>query len=119
MENETVRAVILAILGVGTASALNHAIDEQMPACKVSYPDRVTVQACRDKEPLQPHAHGETAIPTFQPTVGETITPAFPGQFVAGPQYYENPPSAVWSPPLRGFNAAINGGPEIPIPAGG
>jgi hypothetical protein len=55
VENEKLSATIVVILGLGTAAAVNHTIDEQTPACKVSAPDRVTVQSCRDKEPAMTH----------------------------------------------------------------
>jgi hypothetical protein len=90
-------AAALAFFGLGAVVEINQIFDEQMPACKVSAPDRVTVQSCRDKEPMQVHA-SDDMNPTYRPTVGVTITPAT-GRIVSTmQQFIENPAPAFIKP---------------------
>ena len=70
------------ILLTGAVAAMvpvihNAAIEDPMPACGIEA-EKSTALACAPKHPAQHHVERDADAPTYQATVGITVTPTFP-----------------------------------------
>lgn len=55
----------------------NAAMDEAIPACGIEAA-KSTALACSPKQPAQHHVEHSAGAPTYQPTIGITVTPTYP-----------------------------------------
>jgi|ERR1700735_5710658 hypothetical protein len=93
---DTKNVLGVAITTILAQGVLNHAFEEQTPACTLAT-STPTLQACRDKQPVLDDHHEEDAGSAPRDTI---ITPNSGSLNVisARPQFFENPPPVFIKP---------------------
>jgi hypothetical protein len=93
---DTKNVLSVAVATVLAQGVLNHAFDEQAPACLVTA-STPPAQPCRDKEPVMDH-HEEADVGNGPRDTNITPNTGSMGLVSARPQFFENPPPTFIKP---------------------